>query len=120
MKTKKVLKFYFTADKAERAIDRLILKRAAAIDYYRTAEQCAERVIALIEKKRALCLLWRHLDSAMFAFSADERKMLKSYAFSQRKERGEVHRLAVRFTRRAQEGISDFEDGLDILREYAL
>ena len=48
MNVKKVLKFYFGADRAEGLLDRLILKKAYSADCTRGAQQCAEEVAKLV------------------------------------------------------------------------
>ncbi|MCD8372640.1 MAG: hypothetical protein LUD27_05000 [Clostridia bacterium] len=119
MKTKKLLKFYFSAEKVEKALDRLILKRAAEIDFYRTAEYTAERVTEAIDKKRTLCSLYAFLDGVMSKFSDEEREALKSYAFGGKAAGDKLtHTLAVRFTRMAQRGVGRLGGGLEVVNEY--
>ena len=47
MKVKKLLKFYFNAERAERLIDNLICKKATSVSFARPADDCAEEVAEL-------------------------------------------------------------------------
>ncbi len=120
VKVKKILEFYFTAEKTEKMLDRLILKRAAGVDFYRSAESCIESVSLVLEKKRALCSLWQYLDGIINKFTTEERQILENYALDScpSDNRKEVHRLAVRFARMAQAGIHGYYDGLKVVKEY--
>ncbi|MCD8040527.1 MAG: hypothetical protein LUF82_03320 [Clostridia bacterium] len=119
MKVKKLLKFYFDAQRAVDGLDRLILKRAASPDYCRTALACAERVIELIEKKQAVCSLWHYLDGVMGTFNGEEKEILKGYAFSCRAAESRAARsMAVKFTRRARAGIARHGRGIEVVKEY--
>ncbi len=107
---KKLLKFYYRADRLNDALDNLIMRAA-----YSSAcsegggERCALRIIALIGAKGNLGGLWNYLNSVMATFGADDKRVLKSYAFSARgysslpPERAKaVRRVVVRFMRRAK------------------
>ena len=62
MKYKRILKFYFAAERVERAIDNLILKLACgSANPAVEAAECAEKIIGLISAKRELSGLWAYL-----------------------------------------------------------
>lgn len=120
MKVKAILKFYFTAEEAERRLDRLIYKKAFSVNAARGAYECAEEVAELVSKKGELCSLWSFLDGAVAKFSEGERETLRNYALSPRQkgERGrEAHRLAVAFARRIRGGAQAYSEGLKVMAE---
>lgn len=119
MKVKKLLRFYFAADGALRFIDNLIMARAAKIEFYRSAEECAAKVAELVEKKAAICNFYALLDGEMEQFTERERGVLRRYASGSGRDR-EEHRLAVAFARRLRGRISAEDGGLAAAMEFSL
>lgn len=124
MNVKKVLKFYFTADRAERLIDALIARRAYAFDFTRCAERCAEEVACLVHKKGEMCRFYNYVDGAAETFTAEERGVLRRYALLRGKrpvgeEGREMHRLAVAFARRIRGCGEHFAEGIAAAMEFS-
>ena len=125
MKSKRLIRFYFSAEILNRALDNLITLNALNTDdFSRGAEYCAEKVLKLIQVKRELCGLWHYLDVIICGMSAEERRILEFYGAMRRgikslgKERvKEIKRATVKFTRRAR-GLERYSGGLRLLDEY--
>ncbi len=125
MKSKRILKFYFFADRLNGALDNYISKCAAnSADYTRGGEYYAKKICALIEEKNILGALWRYLDGVMGAFSKRERCVLCFYGATRRGissfndyERREIKRVTVKFGRHAR-GIERFAEGLALVGKY--
>ena len=107
MQVKKVLKFYFSAERIDERVDKLILKYA--LDAGRSCERSAERICELIEEKRMLSSFWGYLDGIISRLSERERTALKFYAYARQRLADfpeaiirEVRRSAVKFSRRAK------------------
>lgn len=118
MKTKKILRFYFTADSLERAFDNLIIHKAC--DSGSDALATAERLCSVIGDKMQLERLWAYLDGVLSQFSKEERLMLSGYAA--RRAQKDIDARAVRctlakFIRRARR-LSEFSDGISTLEKY--
>ena len=128
MKSKRLMKFYFCADRLNEAMDRLILAAAcgSANSIY-NCEESADRVVALIEAKYALSGLWSYLDGVMKGFCGEDKAVLYGYAFSRGgwarlgRERGNaIRKFVVRFMRRAKY-LERYEEAVRVLdRFYAL
>ncbi len=125
MKFKRILKFYFSAEKLNRQLDDLITKYAlASADYNATAESCAEKICKLIETKKNFSALYGYLNGIMCKFGEDERKTLAFYARLRKGiltlpdgVRKEVKRVLTKFSRRCG-GVSRFEEGLKAVDAY--
>lgn len=129
MKVKAILRFYFTAERVEAMLDRLIYKKALSVSAGRGAYECAEEVAELVEKKGELCEFAVFLGRALSKFSARELEVLKRYAFSPRRSEVEIvqeggdgaaeaHRLAVAFARRIRGGAEKYSDGMRVAAEF--
>lgn len=128
MKSKRLMKFYFCADRLNEAMDRLILAAAcgSANSIY-NCEESADRVVALIEAKYMLSGLWSYLDGVMKGFCGEDKAVLYGYAFSRGgwarlgRERGNaIRKVVVRFMRRAKY-LERYEEAVRVLdRFYAL
>lgn len=80
MKSKRLIKFYFSADKLNRALDNLITQNAlASADGFYSGEFYAERILELICAKKELNALWRHLDGAISGLPENDKNVLRYY-----------------------------------------
>lgn len=126
LNSKRLLRFYFSADRLNGALDNLILR--FALGAYRENRGCAysaEKITALIGVKTRLSLLWESLDCTLSSFSSPDRAVLEKYALLRtgvsrlgEEERRAVHRVVVRFSRRFQPRYSRVADGVKLVDEY--
>lgn len=125
MKSKRLLRFYFCADKLNEALDRLMLAAAcgSAENIY-NCEVCAERIGGLIEAKYALSALWNYLDGVMKGFGGEDKAVLYGYALSRggwarlgRERANAVRKVVVRFMRRAKY-LSRFSSGAELVDKF--
>lgn len=125
MKSKQLIRFYFSASRINQALDNLILYSALKqTDYIRGGEYCAERVCKIIEDKSHLGNLWGYLDGVISSFTVRERAVLKFYAKLRvglkrlpRQSAKEVKRVVVKFTRHAR-SVYSYGEGLARLSKY--
>lgn len=125
MKSKQLIRFYFSADNVNKALDNLILDEALkSANYGKSCEYYAERIFALIEAKAELNRLWNYLDGVVSALTQREREVLKFYgglrvglsklAVRQAKE---VKRVTVKFTRHAR-FLGRYGEGVRLVNKY--
>ncbi len=123
MRIKNVLRFYYSADSLERAIDNLITGRA-----YNSAgsggEECAEKICELIGEKSELSVLYNYLDGVITTLPEAERCALENYAVLRGgvKQLGEeriklLKRAVMKFVRRARR-LASFKEGLALVGKY--
>lgn len=125
MTSKKLLKFYFCADRLNDALDNLIVHSACASGYGpHSFSHYADRVIELVSAKSSLSELWRYLNGIMLTFSGEDKGVLYGYAFMRGgysalpPERAKsIRRVVVRFMRRAK-GLSRYGEALSVLSKY--
>lgn len=122
MKAKKILKFYFSADGLERHIGGLIMKLAC--DFSGNGDEAAEKILTLIEEKRALADFWCYLDGIISKFSDSEKNALKFYAYLRRGVKSlpkdiyrEIRRVATKFIRRARR-LEGFSHEMGLVNNY--
>lgn len=126
LKSKRILKFYFCAQRLNDALDNLIVHAACSSgreDFWK----CADKVISLISAKQQLASLWGYLDGVMQGFDEGDRTILRGYAFSRvgysglpRGKANRVRRVVVRFMRRAR-SLRLYGAGVELVgRYYAL
>ena len=121
MKTKKIMRFYFSADSLDRAFANLIMRRAcdAASDAFAAAEGLCE----IIGDRMRLEELWAYLDGVLSEFTERERLALSKYAakngadFVSAAELRTVKSAVNKFTRRARR-LRSFADGVTTLDRY--
>lgn len=125
MNTKKLLKFYYSADKLNAALDRRIDRYAYSSDVYRGCEYYAEKICRVIEEKRCLAAFWEYLDRAMRVFCEEDGERLKKYATMRRgitcesaEEKKSYRRVLVRFTRKVGRGLARFERAEKLVGAY--
>lgn len=118
MKAKTVLRFYFSVDRLNTALDNLILAAACRV------EGGTDGIIDLIEKKCELSYLWEYVDGIVASFDLEERATLEFYGCLRvgldmlEPARGrEVKRVVTKFARRAR-NISRFEKQMEILKSF--
>ncbi len=123
MKVKYLLRFYFSADKLDRALDNLIMHCACASGE-REGIECAERLCRLIGEKSALGRLWSWLDGKMCALSEEDLSSLRYYAAMRvglkrlsGERRRELKRAVVKFSRRIG-NIGYYADGVGLVGKY--
>ncbi|MDE6667986.1 MAG: hypothetical protein K2K38_06565 [Clostridia bacterium] len=125
MKSKQLIRFYFSADNINKALDNLILDKALkSANFTRSCEYYAERISALICAKEELSKLWNYLDKVVSSLNQRERRVLKFYAglrvglskltLARAKE---VKRVTVKFTRHAR-NIERYGEGVRLVKEY--
>lgn len=119
MKVKRVLRFYFSAEKLNGALDNLILKHA--LSPFADGEEAAAKICRLAERKALLSDFWNYLDGVISRMCEGDVRVLEYYALSRggvSKDRlKEVKRCAVKFRRRAVR-LSAFEEQLRLIGEY--
>lgn len=122
MKSKRLIRFYFSADKLERALDNLIITNAfkTGID----AEECAGNIIEIIEVKKRLGELWQYLDGIISGLSERERGVLEFYGRTRIPlsaldipRRRAVRRVVMKFCRRAR-FTERFGEGVRLVGTY--
>lgn len=117
LKTKQLLRFYFYAEGAERAIDNLIMYIACSPFGDGGAERAAQKIIKLRDCKDSLAELWGYLDGVISRLGA-ERDVLLGYVSGERAgDERRQKRVLMRFRRRAS-GVERFDDALALLRKY--
>lgn len=125
LQIKRLLRFYFSAESLDKALNNLILKLAvhSGGNTYVGGEACAEKIIALIGVKGRLSELWARLNGVLINMTEGDRATLKRYAASRAnvnwKEKREIHRAVVKFGRRAVNLLNGGEDLYKILCAYA-
>jgi len=125
MKSKQIIRFYFSADGINKALDNLILDKALkSADFGRSCEYYAERILALIGAKEELSKLWNYLDGVISSLTARERAVLKYYGGMRVGLTGltpsqvrEVKRVTVKFTRHAR-NIGRYGEGVKLVKRY--
>lgn len=126
LKSKKILRFYFSAEKLNGALDNIILRYAlGAYGDLAGCESRADRMVALIDAKDRLSELWGWLDDALSRFPQTDRTVLEKYAKMRggtsrlgEEERRIIHRVVVRFTRRVAGNLGRFADGVRLIDRY--
>ena len=107
VKIKLLMKFYFSAGSLERALDNIITRLALSSgqDVYAGCEVYFDKICKVLEDKRKLSELWARLDGVLRDMTERDRATLKRYAAARTgikgDEKKEIHRAAVKFTRRA-------------------
>lgn len=117
MKIKQLLRFYFYADEAERAIDNLITYIACSPFVYGGAERAAQRIIYLRDCKDRLSELWLYLDSVISRFGAQSEVLRGYVSAGWEGDIREQKRVLMRFRRYAA-GVGRFGEALTLLRKY--
>lgn len=121
MKTKGILRFYFSADSLNEALDNLIMRLACAFDA--DGSKLSERLCRIVGEKCDLERLWAELDDILVSFSKEERAALKGYssrrALRAEGERGRfVKRTVIKFMRRARR-LNGFGEEMATLGRYS-
>lgn len=104
---KYILRFYFSAGSLNATLDNIITNLAVSSgrDIYAGGEEYFERISKIISIKRKLGDLWARLDAILSEMTEKDRATLKRYAALRvgvkGEEKREIHRAAVKFTRRA-------------------
>lgn len=125
MKSKQLIKFYFSAESINEALDNLILDKALkSANYGRSCEYYAERIFALIDAKEELSRLWGYLDGVVSSLTERERSVLRYYGRLRTGLSGltlarakEVKRVTVKFTRHARL-IGRYGEGVRLVKKY--
>ncbi len=125
MKLKRLLRFYFAAEGLNETLDELIYACAlSAIEGSKPCNYYAEKACSLVAAKGELCGLYGYLDDVVSGFTAEDIRSLKSYAFCRcpndlnAGERRELHRAAVKFSRRIVNFPPRFSTARRIIGEY--
>lgn len=125
MKSKQIIRFYFSAGDINKALDNLILDKALkSANYEKSGEFYAEQIAEIIAAKGELSLLWGYLDGVIKNFTKKERSVLKFYGglrvgalkFEPEVFR-EIRRVLMKFRRHAV-NLERFGEGVRLVREY--
>ena len=114
VKTKKILRFYFSADSLDSAFDNLIMRIACG------ADGDAERLCGVIGERILLAELWAYLDGILSPFTSSERAALCEYASRGAASEGtrrDAKSAVNKFTRRARR-LGGFHEGIAVLDRY--
>lgn len=125
MKVKRILKFYFCAERLNGTLDNMIT--AYAVGSGACAGSClgyAEKICGVICAKRGMNELWLYLDNIICGLTEEEKRVLKFYGclrtgvntFSEETRR-EIKRVLVKFTRRARR-LQTFENAIRLVNRY--
>lgn len=125
MKSKQLIRFYFSAGRINKALDNLILDKALkSANHPGSCEYFAERILALIDVKKELSKLWNYLDNVVSSLTERERSVLKFYGRLRvgltklaPAHANEVKRVTVKFTRHARL-IERYVEGVQLVKEY--
>ncbi|MDE7167627.1 MAG: hypothetical protein K2O28_02110 [Clostridia bacterium] len=125
MKSKQLIKFYFSAGNINKALDNLILDKALkSANYGKSCEYYAERILTLIDAKEELSKLWGYLDTVVSSLTDRERSVLKFYGALRTglskltvARAKEVKRVTVKFTRHARL-IGRYGEGVRLVKKY--
>ena len=125
MKSKQLIRFYFSAGNINKALDNLILDKALkSANYPGSCEYFAERILLLIDAKKELSELWSYLDNVISSFTQRERSVLKYYGLLRTgvsklncARKKEIKRVTVKFTRRAYL-VGRYVEGVRLVKEY--
>lgn len=125
MKSKQLIRFYFSAGSINKALDNLILDKALkSANYEKSGEYYAERILKIIGAKEELARLWNYLNGVISVMSEEERAVLKFYGGLRGglsrlnlEEIKEVKRVTVKFRRHARYA-ERFQEGLRLVKEY--
>lgn len=107
MKIKRLMRFYFFAGSLNKTLDDIIMNIACSsgADVYCGGLVYAERIAEIVQAKESLARLWARLNGVMEKLTERDRNTLKLYGALRVGPRGEIkkeiHRAAVKFTRRA-------------------
>jgi len=105
---KKLLRFYYSAESVNEALDGVILRLASSswCDSF-GGEHSFDKVNRVVEVKAELSGLWAELDGIISAMTESDRQSLERYLQLKtgigalgEEERKELHRVLVKFTRR--------------------
>jgi hypothetical protein len=126
MNSKRVLRFYFAADRLNRAMDNLIEKLAYnSMDEYAFCVNSAAKIFSVIEEKGELQLLWAFLNDVIEMFSDIDREILHGYAVRRTgissldaQTRRDIHRVLVKFGRKVEKRIARFAEGVRLVDAY--
>ncbi|MGN0817583.1 MAG: hypothetical protein ACI4L9_01320 [Candidatus Coproplasma sp.] len=125
MNVKRLLRFYFSADKLNCALDNLIMRCACgSANSAAGGAACAERILELISAKRSLSLLWGYLNGVMQGFCEEDGELLLTYAYMRsgltklnKEDAKSFRRVTVRFSRRARNA-DRFTEGIRLVNSY--
>lgn len=124
---KKLLRFYFSADKLNAALDGIIMQIAvkSGRDLYSGGEMYFERISKILSVKTSLEELWGRLDAVISNMTERDRVTLCAYALSRSgtarlgdMERREIHRALTKFSRRAEGIIGSCGKVYPLICEY--
>ena len=107
VKIKNIMRFYYSAGSLNRALDNIITRLAlsSGLDVYAGCEEYFDKINKVTEDKRKLSELWARLDEILGKMTERDRAALKRYAAARvgikGGEKKEIHRAAVKFSRRA-------------------
>lgn len=124
MECKRLLRFYFNAEKLEKSLNNLIIAGACGQEFGRGGEYYAVKIIEIIRAKDELGKLWAYLDGVIAQIGVRGREVLEFYGtcrvgFKSLSDevRKEIKKYTARFTRRLR-SLERFKEGLSLLKKY--
>jgi len=127
VKVKRLLRFYFAADKMNKALDSELFRIAqrSAGDMYCQGEKYFEEAARVIGVKEELSALYARINDVMSRMSAEDIASLKRYAFFRGRlaglpcaEQAELRRAKVKFLRHAARAIGGALGAYKYVNEY--
>lgn len=124
MKVKRLLRFYFSADGLDRALNNLMTAAACRSGAEAgRGQESAQRLCALIGAKCELGALWGYLHGVLGGMDGEERQTLADYARrrgrrpASAEQNRATHRAAVKFARRLGR-LERYAEGVKVLERY--
>lgn len=126
MRSKRILRFYFAADKLNAALDNLICKYALNRDSGgRGCLFYADKIVGVIAAKDALNELWLYLDNVIKKFNSCDERVLKFYSLSRcgvsaldPSVKRDIKRVVTRFNRKAEQGVVRLKCAVGLVNSY--
>lgn len=126
MNSKRVLRFYFAADKLNEAMDNLIERFAiASREEYALCKNTSSKICSIIDEKNELAVLWGYLNGIMQLFNENDRELLRGYALRRTgisklapEVKRNIRRVLVKFTRKAECRIERYAEGIRLVDAY--
>lgn len=125
MESKRLLRFYFSVDRLDKALNNLITQKAISSAVHGSnGAEIGQEMCVLIQAKKELSELWNYLDSILKAFSEDEIKSLHLYGTTKLgikqlplEAQRHIKKSVVKFTRRAR-NLDRYESGVRLVNRY--
>lgn len=125
MESKRLLRFYFTVDNLDKALNNLITQKAiSSAQYGPNGEIIGQEMCALIQVKQELSELWNYIDGVLKDFSEDELKTLCLYGTIRvgikqlpSETQKKIRRVVTKFSRHAKY-LNQYQHGVRMVNRY--